>query len=203
MDDILFAAVDLPLLDRAAAARAILDIDDSYSWWDTYRSTKMYPLMVKQGKIVDNRQTGEFFWHECAPTIIREWFDSVVFPWLGCRSRIIALVTQPNFSNSEHIDCEPNEVGSLQHKFRIVLQGETDTLYFNTDNGSIPAPKTGGAFIMDGGWPHGMTNNSDQVKVTIALGSPWTGREHYDNINILQRRSDYRMPQDLSPYFRK
>lgn len=203
MNDILFATVDLPLLDKRAAAKAVLSIDDRYSWWDDYRSTKMYPLMVKDKHTANNSLQGDFFWHDCAPEIIREWFDSVVFPWTGERSRVIALVTQPNFSNSEHIDCEPHEVGTLQHKFRIVLQGETDTLYFNTVDGNVPAPKTDSAFIMDGGWPHGMTNYTDQVKVTIALGSPWRGREHYDNINILQRRSEYRMPPDLSSYFRK
>lgn len=203
MNDILFATVDLPLPDRAAAAQSILAIDDHYSWWDTYRSTKMYPLMVKGGVTADNGKQGEFLWHPCAPQIIIDWFEGVVFPWVGSKSRVIGLVTQPHFSNTEHIDCEPHEVGTLQHKFRIVLQGETDTLYWNTGDGVVPAPKTDRCFIMDGGWPHGMTNSSDSVKVTIALGSPWNGRNHYDNITVLQRRSDYVMPADLSPYFRK
>jgi hypothetical protein len=203
MNDLLFAAVDLPVLDKVSATQSILDIDDSHSWWDEYRSTKMYPLMVKQGKTADNSKPGEFLWHPCAPQIIVDWFETVVFPWIGSKSRVIGLVTQPHFSNTEHIDCEPHEVGTLQHKFRIVLQGETDTLYFKTDRGQVSAPRTDGCFIMDGGWPHGMTNYSDRVKVTIALGSPWNGRDHYDNVTVLQRRSDYMMPSDLGPYFRK
>ena len=115
----------------------------------------------------------------------------------------MALITQPNFSNYEHIDCDPHELNTRQHKFRIVLQGKTDTLYFITDKGSITAPDIEGAFIMDGGWPHGMVNSTNEIKVTLALGAPWTGNDSYDNINLLMDRSMHNMPVDLTNYWKK
>jgi hypothetical protein len=207
MNDILFGTIDIPILDKQTAANSILAIDDSFSWWDSYRNTKMIPLMVKMGDykklgINNHRKGNEFGWTDYAPTIIIEWFEDVVFSWLQSRARIMALITQPHVSNHEHIDCAPNEVNTLQNKFRIVLQGSTDTLYFNTDRGAVRAPVVDGPFLMDGGWPHGMTNNSDEIKVTLALGSPWRGRDHYDNFNLLLNRNDYTMPVDLKKYWK-
>jgi hypothetical protein len=114
----------------------------------------------------------------------------------------MALITQPTFSNYEHIDCDPHELNTKQHKFRIVLQGRTDTLYFITNQGNLSAPNIDGPFIMDGGWPHGMINTTDQVKVTLAVGAPWIGNEMYDNINPLMYRSSYNMPETLTKYWK-
>jgi hypothetical protein len=115
----------------------------------------------------------------------------------------MALITQPNFANYEHIDCDPHELNTQQHKFRIVLQGQTDTLYFITDQGNVAAPNIEGAFIMDGGWPHGMINNTDNVKITIAVGAPWTGNKVYDNVTAVLDRSIYHMPKDIDQYWKK
>ena len=82
MNDILFGTIDIPVLDKQSAANSILAIDDSLSWWDSYRSTKMIPLMVKTddypGKRlgIDNHRKGSTFgWTEWAPTSIVEWFE--------------------------------------------------------------------------------------------------------------------------------
>ena len=167
----------------------------------------MIPLMTKLGKGskmgANNHTVGEFRWLPYAPAVITEWFDSVVFPWVGMQSRVMALITQPGVSNYEHIDCEPHELNTRQHKFRIVLQGNTNTLYFKTTQGNIPAPDIQGAFVMDGGWPHGMTNNSNQIKVTLALGAPWTGNNSYNDLTVLLNRKDYQMPEDLSSFWKK
>ena len=56
---------------------------------------------------------------------------------------------------------------------------------------------------MDGGWPHGMINNTNEVKVTLAVGAPWTGNDSYDNSNLLLDRSIHSMPDDLSIYWKK
>ncbi len=206
-EQLLFASVDgLPLFDKELAAKQILEIDHKFSFWDEYRYTRMFPLMTKGGlgkEGTTNQQSGDFHWLEHTPKVIIDWFENHVFEWLGEKSRIMALITQPGISNYEHIDCGPNEVGSRQHKFRIVLQGKTSTLYWNTQTGIVNAPDIDGPFIMDGGWPHGMTNSTNEVKVTIALGAPWTGKDHYDDITILQSRTDLVMPNDLSRFFKK
>jgi len=202
-DNLLFASVNLVALDQKEAANQILAIPDRYSFWDDYRHTKMIPLMSKGGMIASNSLPGEFNWNAHTPKLISDWFDNIVFPWMGMKSRVMALITQPGVANYEHIDCDPHELNTRQHKFRIILQGRTDTLYFITKDGNKYAPSVEGPFLMDGGWAHGMVNTTDEVKVTLAVGAPWTGNEQYDNIEILMNRNDYEMPEDLTPYWKK
>lgn len=202
-DNLLFASVNLPLLNKTEAAKQLLALPKKCSFWDAYRYTKMIPLMSKGGLVASNNLPGEFKWNNYTPDIIRDWFDNIVFPWMGMKSRVMALITQPGIANYEHIDCDPHELNSKQHKFRIVLQGDTSTLYFITDKGNIHVPNLDKCFIMDGGWPHGMINNTDDVKVTLAVGAPWTGNNNYDNIELIMNRNEYSMPVDLIPYWKK
>jgi hypothetical protein len=202
-DNLLFARVVLPKLDKTNAAKQLLGLPDSYSFWDDYRHTKMIPLMSKGGLIASNNFPGEFNWNEYTPTLISDWFDNIVFPWMGMKSRVMALITQPGAANYEHIDCDPHELNTQQHKFRIILQGRTDTLYFITNKGNIAAPDIDNPFIMDGRWPHGMINSTDEIKVTLAVGAPWTGNTIYNNLESLMNRDDYIMPNDLTPYWKK
>jgi hypothetical protein len=207
-DEILFASINLPIIDKSLAAKEILALGDELSYWNDYRHTKMIPLMTKGGQGQkqgsDNKREGDFDWTSYAPQVIIDWFEDYVFPWLGGRYRVMALITQPGEANNEHIDCDRDELNTLQHKFRIVLQGNTNTLYWLTRNGNVAAPDTEKAFIMDGGWPHGMINTTDEIKVTLALGAPWIGNETYgDDITILQRRQDHLMPKDIDHLWQK
>ena len=201
--NLLFAQVNFPSLDKIEAAKQILAIPKKFSFWDDYRNTRMIPLMSKGELIASNSLPGEFNWNSHTPEIIKNYFDNIVFPWMGMRSRVMALITQPNVSNFEHIDCDPHELNTRQHKFRIVLQGKTDTLYFITKNGNISAPDIDKPFIMDGGWPHGMNNHSNEVKITLAAGAPWTGNESYDNIKTIMYRNQFEMPENLAVYWKK
>jgi hypothetical protein len=206
-DNLMFARVDLPILNKERAANDILSLPDNFSFWDDYRHTKMIPLMTKQGQGssqgASNYRPGDFTWLSYAPEEVVHWFESHVFLWAGAKARVMALITQSGISNYEHIDCDSTEINTRQHKFRIVLQGTTDTLYFNTSSGNVSAPNINSAFIMDGGWPHGMSNTGKDVKVTIAMGAPWRGNDQYDNIDILMDRRHYTMPPDLHKYWRK
>ena len=195
----LFASINIPVLDKARAAKEILSLDDNLSWWDKYRHTKMFPLMTKGARIdgygISNDTKGDFEWVPHSPRVIVDWVEQIVFPWIGCKTRVMVLVTEPGYMNKEHIDCEANEVAVRQDKFRIVLQGQTDTLYFKTEQGDVYAPNVDGAFLMDGSWPHGMVNYTDQPKVTLALGAPWSGNTSYKDIDVLINRENYVMPQ--------
>lgn len=206
MDNILFAKVNLAPLPKKSVTEEILNIEKSFWFWDEYRATNMLPLMTKgslSGKEgSSNSRVGEFHWLPYVPDVLKNWFETEVFPWMGTRTRVMALLTVPKFSNLEHIDCNIDEVGTKQHKFRIVLQGRTDTLYFKTQEGDVYAPNIDAPFIMDGSWPHGMTNFTDEVKLTIAAGAPWNGNVSYNNIEILLDRERYNMPSDLKKFFR-
>lgn len=207
MSDILFAKVNIPELDNLKAVEEIYKIEEKFWFWDDYRATNMLPLMTKGAQkgadgAINRYRTDEFQWIDYTPEVIRDWFDQTVFPWLGSRSRVMALKTRPGFSNHEHIDCDPAELGSRQHKFRTVIKGETDTLYFITDQGNIHVPNIASPFIMDGSWPHGMTNNSQEEKLTLAVGAPWNGKDDYKNIEELMYKSHYQLPDNLSKYFK-
>jgi hypothetical protein len=207
-DNILFARINnLPRLNKQQIATEILALRGTLSFWDDYRHTEMIPLMTKGGagrSGAINNQSGEFTWLEHTPPLLVDWFENHVFPWIGMKARVMALITEPDVANNEHIDCAPSELNTQQHKFRVVLQGNTSTLYWMTDQGNIAAPDIDEPFIMDGGWPHGMINTGDQPKVTIALGAPWLGRDSYgDDLTILQDRTLFTMPDDISHLWKK
>jgi hypothetical protein len=205
-EDILFAELNLPLLDKKVAAEEILSIEEKFWFWDPYRGTNMLPLMTKDAKEqalgTNNYREGDFEWTSYTPKIIKDWFEYIVFPWMGTKTRIMALMTMPGISNNEHIDCIESEIGSLQHKFRIVLQGNTDTLYFKTSCNNVYVPNVRGPFIMDGSWPHGMNNNSKQIKITLAAGAPWNGNKEYNMLRNIILKHNYKMPDDISLYLK-
>lgn len=192
--NLLFAQLDIPDIDKDRAASEITSLGDRYSFWNAYRGMYMTPLMSKT--------EDEFVWTDFTPKCISDWFDDYVFPFIGMRSRIMVLHTPPGAYNLEHIDCERHELNTLQHKFRVVLQGQTDSLYFITKQGHVNPPKIDKPYIMDGGWPHGMHNYDNKEKLTLALGYPFVGRHNYnDRVKLLLNRNDYEMPEDLEPYW--
>ena len=203
----LFAKVHLPMLDKAQATTDILSVDRELWFWDPYRATLMLPLMTKGGQEkangASNGRQGNFEWTSYTPDIVKTWFDTIVFPWMGMPTRVMALKTESNSSNKEHIDCDFNKMGTQQHKFRIVLHGSVATLYFKTSKGDVYVPAIEEPFIMDGSWPHGMNNSTDDFKLTLAAGAPWNGNDRYDNIDIMMNRSDHLMPKYIDQYFNK
>ena len=64
MDNIMFAEVNFPLLDKSTAAKEILAIPEKFSFWDEYRNTLMIPLMSKGGMSASNSIPGEFKWND-------------------------------------------------------------------------------------------------------------------------------------------
>lgn len=203
--DLLFASVNLPECDTKQITKDILRLRGEGWWWDSYRSTSMLPLMTKGGLHgkdgSSNKRASHFEWVPYTPAYIKEWFDGVVFPWMGCNSRVMALLTKPNQRNNEHIDCEQSKMGTQQHKFRVVVHGNTDTLYFKTQTGDLHVPNVSGPFIMDGSWPHGMHNYTNDFKLTLAVGAPWSGNESYNNVNVLLNKSKHVLPHDYAKYF--
>lgn len=209
VDNILFAKINhLSMIDKEKSVSEILSIPTTYSFYDNYRNTIMIPLMTRGGKIgpegASNLRHEEFEWTKHSPKIIIDWFEHSVFPWIGMKTRVMCLITQPGKSNYEHIDCDPDEFNKRQHKFRVVLQGKTDTLYWITDKGRVQAPDVDQAFLMDGSWPHGMDNTDIKPKITLALGAPWNGKDCYENeITVLQYKHEFHLPKSLDNFWKK
>lgn len=147
------------------------NLDFKKIYQDDYRDCYAVPLMY-------DFKPGKFTWTPFAfpYQTLREWFEDILFPLLG-KSRIVIITTPEGGANVPHIDCDEYHFhNSLQHKFRYVMQGNIDDLYFMTDHGDIQMP--GGVdkpFVMSGSWPHYMTNTYKGTKFTLAYGAPWDG----------------------------
>ena len=76
MDDLLFAKVNLPELDKQSAIESIYKIEDSLWFWDDYRATSMLPLMTKGAQkgsdgAINRFRTDEFRWIDYTPCVIK------------------------------------------------------------------------------------------------------------------------------------
>ncbi len=207
MKRLLFGTLDIESPNRQKWVQWLEGVEESKWFWDDYRTCDMLPLMTKNGGVklsdAEHRfEPGEdFIWTDITPDFVKSYIENHIFNWMGMRSRIIIIRTAPSKGNAIHIDCSPHAFGTLQHKFRIVLQGETETLYFHTKEKDIEAPRTDKPFIMDGSWPHGMTNTSDKTKYTLCIGSPWSGSEKYPGLNKLLEAEESDLPKEIRHFF--
>ena len=210
MKNLLFAELDLPLIDKSRVVDWLTEIPNSYWLFDTYRQCFMLPLMTRNGKskkadmLQHNIQTNiaKFFWTNITPHFIKNYFEKNIFNWTKTKSRIIIIKTPGQGQNPVHIDCFPETFNTIQHKLRIVVQGTSDSLYFETRKGKVWAPLTKKPFIMDGSWPHGMINTSKLIKYTICFGSPWTHSDFYPGLNTLISIDRKELPENYKKYFR-
>lgn len=207
MDKLLFARWKLPRPDSTAILEHIGNLPDRSWFYEPYRNTWMLPLVTKGGQTgyhgTSNYNTAGFSWTEYAPANFKEYCEDVLFPALGTKTRLVILKTAPQDKNNEHIDCDPHHQFTRQHKFRLVLRGKTNTLYFIKKNEIVFAPDILDPFIMDGSWPHGMKNFNNETKYTLTAGSPWTGCNYYNNLEILMTRKDEELPIDYEKYYKR
>jgi hypothetical protein len=175
---------------------------------DEYRQCYHVPIMY-------DFKPGNFAWTPYAlpyPTL-REWAEDVLIPTFG-KSRIMIITTPAGATNPPHIDCSREKFDTtLQHKFRYVLQGNIDDLYFMTDSADVQTPQgPDKPFIMSGRWPHYMTNTSGDTKFTLALGAPWDGNaEDESYVNLLEKsyaknqnyylEADFALPKNYDTLF--
>ena len=206
---LLFAELDIPVLDRARTLLWLDGIPDEFWVQDPYRKCLMLPVLTRNGGSRESdllqfhveTPLEEFSWVHFTPDFIRKYFEENIFNWTKTKGRIVICKTAPGGENPVHIDCFPETFNTLQHKLRIVIQGASDTLYFETRDGKIPAPQTTKPFIMDGSWPHGMINNSSSFKYTLCFGSPWTHSDYYPGLNTLLSSEGKKMPECYEKYF--
>lgn len=207
MNNILFARWRLPKLDSASIIEHVHNLPKSAWFYEPYRNTAMLPILTKGGQTgysgTTNYKNDTFQWTQYASSSLMQWCQDVLFPALGMKTRIVILKTEAYKQNNEHIDCDPKHQFTRQHKFRIVLQGKTDTLYFIKRNGNVHVPNIEDAFIMDGSWPHGMSNNNSETKYTLTAGAPWTGLDVYNDLDILMTRNNEELPIDYQKYYKK
>ncbi len=204
--DFLFAGLNLPTMSCEQALAELALVPETAWIWDAYRETKMLPLMTQTGEasasaVGELYLKSDFLWTSNAPKVIKDYFEQHIFNWLKPRPRIMILKTEAHCKNKEHIDCAPNVFHLRQHKLRYVIQGNSDTLYFITKQGNITIPNTNQPFLINGAWPHGMHNNGDLPKYTICVGAPWSGADHYPQLNLILPSAPYELPEHYENYF--
>ena len=145
---------------------------------DTYRTCHHIPIMDKDGTFSSEAKEVKG---------LVEWFENEIFTWsMPARMRIIT--TPPGGHNACHIDCSPDRIGTWQHKFRYVFQGDRTTLIFNNKEEDVRIHDVDKCYIMDGAWPHEMLNTTNKRKYTLTLGAPWEPQsDDKKYVEVLQR----------------
>jgi hypothetical protein len=197
ISDFLMATVNLPdMTEKQLAAQQLIAIQDQFGSWDESRHLRIMVLMSQ------NPVTGRCDWKSFVPSIIKDWSEKHVFPWIGYPTKVVALIAQPGADAKMHIDCSQQDIGSKQHRFRLMLQGNTSDIYFTTNSGQVHAPEVTEPFVMDVGYPHSMKNTYAENTVLLAYGLPWSGKDSYDpeQVNVCISKLDYGLPTDMEQY---
>jgi hypothetical protein len=205
--ELLFAELDMPIPDKKLWAQKILAFPKEHWFLDPDRNTWVLPLKNQTGGYgYNNNLNGiakkdHYVWTPAAFPELVGYCERYIFPWTGSLCRLAILRTPAGTANKIHIDCSPSAMGTIQHKFRMVIQGRTDTLFFLTHRGVVRAPATDKAFLIDGSWVHGMENDDNEDKLTLCLGSPFVEGERYPPLAKFVSKQGLEQPADLTTYF--
>tara|TARA_B110000503_G_C6968189_1_gene338078 strand:- start:47 stop:706 length:660 start_codon:yes stop_codon:yes gene_type:complete len=179
--DFTFAAIDVGVTDkdRQLMLNEMLSIPDSYYSTNSFRGCRI--LHIYNGLGVRNKREGSnqgaFKYTDIEPFIsnTKRILEEKVFPWMEPVGRINLLRTLPGHGLNVHLDSKAEEVGTRQHKYRIVLNGNIDKLYFLDAHGNnVYVPQCYNSYVLDGAHPHSLDPGTEE-KITICFGKPWDG----------------------------
>jgi hypothetical protein len=193
MSNFTFCAINLEISQEEIQKMIdeVIKCDAEYWYDDAFRNCKLLPLFNGLGTVGApppgvQRSKGTMKWtkagDEC-PTI-KHIMETKVFPFMDNPGRISVLYTPANTAMNVHLDCNRNSIGKLQHKFRIVLKGEIDKLFFlDRNKNKVYVPNHYRFYILDGSHPHAIDPGKEE-KITICIGTPWVGNstKMYDDI---------------------
>ena len=144
---------------------------------DNYRNCYHIPIFNADGSTQDFDKCTEnnLAWSKAAfevPELIE--YIRMNFDWMVPMGRVVIICTPPKTQNPIHMDCGPDDITKLHIKFRSVLHGKTNTLWFLDSQQKHYVDEIGNRpFIMSGKFPHGMDNDGEHFKYTLAIGYPW------------------------------
>lgn len=194
MHDITFTALDLNISDedRQTMYNEVMSTPEDKWHFNDFRGCYMLPVLNAGGQLGGqekgkNTKYGEFTYTEPAQnwTFTQNLLKEKVFPWMEPLGRVTILRTPAGYGLNVHLDSTANEVGTLQHKFRIVLNGNVDKLYFIDKHGhEVYIPDNYHTYVLDGSHPHALKPGTEE-KVTLCIGAPWKGNETEKYLDIL------------------
>lgn len=185
----------------------VKSLDENSWWWDSYRTCHMLNLYTTGQGQSGAKMTG-LRWQPNVPDFFIKYMENNLWPMIGGPTRAIIIRTLgPEGGNADHIDCSKEQFGTIQHKFRTVLEGYTGGLYFmnGNDRRYIPEVDTNVWYVMDGSWPHGQRNTKHGYKYTLCLGAPFNGYEDlskYPIKEIMITKGELTLPEDYTKLFR-
>ena len=178
MIDFTFCAFDLGITteQKNNMLQEILACPDPFWYYDKFRGCKMLPI-YNGGSLTNHTAKGNLMFTKAGLKCdtLMHVLTHKVFPFMDPVGRVTILKTNKNTALNEHIDCNEDEVGSLQHKFRIALKGQINTLYFiDKKLQKVYIPNSFDTYVLDGGHPHALDPGSEE-KITLCVGAPWKG----------------------------
>ena len=187
MIDFTFCAFDLGISteQKSNMLKEIISCPAPFWYYDRFRGCKMLPI-YNGGSLTNHTSKGNLMFTEAGlqcNTLV-DVLKTKVFPFMDPVGRVTILKTDKNTALNEHIDCNEDEIGTLQHKFRIALKGQINTLYFIDKNfKKVYIPNNYDTYVLDGGHPHSLDPGPEE-KITLCVGAPWKGKHntHYKNI---------------------
>lgn len=212
-----FAAFDVGITtkEKQLMLEEILSVPDSYYSDNPFRGCKMIHIYngVGERDIREGSSMGLFKYTDVEPFLpnTKNILETKIFPWMDPVGRVNILRTPPGHSLNVHLDTKKDEIGTLQHKYRIVLNGNIDKLYFlDKDKNKVYVPQHYDSYVLDGSHPHSL-DPGDEEKITICIGSPWRGKPTVQYTEFLENalfKMTVSRPKDFDedwedPYFRK
>lgn len=172
-----FTAVDLKLEEYIPKMLdEVLALEEGW-YFNDFRNCEI--IRLHDGNDNDWNEHG----YKCP--VLQQIVEEYVFPWMTPRGKVNVLKTKPNDPLHIHLDTKPEEIGTLQDKFRIVLNGSIEELFFVGAKGEkVRIPPHYNQYILDGSHPHGLYP-SETEKVTLCIGSPWTGNRSKKYMDML------------------
>jgi len=217
--DFTFCAIDIGITqeEKQIILEELLSIPDSYYQANDFRGCRILPIyngggLRGQREISGDTTVGEFQYTDVEPFFKRSIpiFEEKIFSWMDPAGRLNVLRTQPGYGLNTHLDTNVDEVGTRQHKYRLVLNGLIDKLWFlDANENKVHVPQCYDSYILDGSHPHSLDPGTEE-KITLCIGKPWNGQptETYkklvDNALFTMKvsRPDYIKEEWIDPYFK-
>lgn len=179
-----FAAIDTGITqqEKDQMLAEVLALPEDMHHYNSFRGCRMIGIFNGGGKlggreVAGNTAKGTFQYTpagDLCPTIQRVC-EEKIFPFMDPIGRVTILRTAPNTGLEVHLDSTPEEIGTLQHKYRTVLNGNIGKLYFlDKDLNKVYVPEYYDTYTMDGSHAHSIDPDPHE-KITLCIGAPWKG----------------------------
>ena len=200
LEELLFLPLDLPELPTIDPHRVEEAKKNSFLR-DDFRNCFHIPIFNTNGSSSDfQKGTANSLQWTPAADVLPEIKHYILnhLQWMSPMGRAVIICTPPKTENPIHLDCTTKDIHQNHIKFRAVLQGTTSSLWFWDGQQKHPVKELGRKpFLMSGKFPHGMTNDSNDYKYTLAIGSPWDANPECIELKKILEKSLFANQQNV------